>query len=229
MNRFRSTEVGPRRFYEYAAGMAGGIAVGTFVQANKIRQLKEDNSRLNDELAQARERADIDDKTGMLKPTVFEQRVSEFTSRIGRAGDAARTHAFILGDLDKFHDINAVLGYAQADNTCLIPVCRKIVSDLRGRDMAGRFGGEELMIFLADVDMEQAEKVGRRIQSDVNEISLPQPIAGRDHLGISMGVVLFDQGVEFGEVFNRANFLVSAVKDGGRNQVMFDRIERSEA
>jgi diguanylate cyclase (GGDEF)-like protein len=182
----------------------------------------ENEAHLKAKLKETRANAELDDKTGLYKPTVFEAKVRQFTKLTRREGDAARKHALILADFDKFHDLNEVLGYTEADNQCLIPTAKNINNDLRESDLAGRFGGEEIVIFLADTDQPTALKIGSRIQHEANKVKLPQLVAGRDHLGMSMGIVEFPQGADYTEIFNRADVLVKQAKDAGRNQIMLE-------
>jgi diguanylate cyclase (GGDEF)-like protein len=179
--------------------------------------------KLQAQLKETQTNAELDDKTGLFKPTVFESKVRELTKLTRREGDSGRKHALILADFDKFHEINELLGYQAADSEVLIPTALKIKKDLRQGAIAGRFGGEEFVVFIPDVDLVTALAIGVRIQNDANQIKLPRPIAERDYVGLSMAIVEFKQGEDYVEKFNEANALVDQAKKAGRNQIMVDQ------
>ena len=171
----------------------------------------------------------IDPKTGLLTALAFQRRVEEITHNRRRNGDANEQHTFALLDLDRFHDVNEALGYTNADNRILIPYARNLKASLRDGDLAGRWGGEEMLLFLPHTSPDDAMHViGRvygaaeRINFGYDAIGNPINIANRSHLGVSMGIVRFKPGDDYTERFNAANELVHEVKENGRNSFLVE-------
>jgi len=90
----------------------------------------------------------------------------QFTSLMERRVDQGRnrvaTGAVLLIDLDRFKEINDTLGHQAGDKLlCLVgPRIRTALPP--GGDIA-RLGGDEFAVLVPDVDVEQAEAIGRTI------------------------------------------------------------------
>jgi diguanylate cyclase (GGDEF)-like protein len=68
----------------------------------------------------------------------------------------------ILIDLDHFKQVNDRLGHDAGDEL-LVRVAETLKKQLRPCDQAFRYGGDELLVVLADIDLHSAEAVARRI------------------------------------------------------------------
>ncbi len=69
-------------------------------------------------------------------------------------------------DLDKFKEVNDTLGHAVGDRV-LVEISKIIKHAIRDDDIAARYGGDEFVLIVNDIDMEQADEIGRRIQESV--------------------------------------------------------------
>ena len=188
--------------------------------------------RVHNQIIEAqRASSELDDKTGLLKQSVFEQRMKEQLAHQRRQVDQSNHGVFVLGDLDKFKEINDALGLLNNDARCLIPTATIISQSLRQGDFASRFGGEEFAIFVPGIDIDAGMTIATRIRDAVNEIKFgeletgqPISINGRDFLGISMGVVEVEPDATYEEVFNHAELLLKVAKDAGRNLVVDEEV-----
>ncbi len=116
-----------------------------------------------------------------------------FMDRLGRAIEKTNRHpealfAVLFLDLDRFKLINDSLGHSLGDQ--LLSACaRKLEGCLRSVDTVSRFGGDEFVILLEDINSEQeALDVAGRIQQD-----LQAPIDLDSHqvvISASIGIVL---------------------------------------
>ena len=66
-------------------------------------------------------------------------------------------------DLDHFKEVNDQYGH-QAGDRLLQNVCQTLVHCLRGVDILGRWGGDELLLLLPRTTIEQASKILERMR-----------------------------------------------------------------
>ncbi len=117
--------------------------------------LEETANRLRAHSAAARA-ADTDPLTGLLNRRGFQSGYEELPPR-GRI-------ALLAIDLDHFKRINDNHGHAAGD-TVLKKVAAIIREELRGGDLGGRMGGEELALLLPAADPAGARRVAERLRS----------------------------------------------------------------
>lgn len=109
--------------------------------------------------------------TGLYSYGAFRERLQEEFSRANRYGEGL---GLILMDLDDFKSVNDTYGHA-AGNDVLRAVAGTLQSAVRQSDFAARFGGDELAIILVDTDLEGSHEVARKIQTEVEQLSLKTP------------------------------------------------------
>ncbi len=82
---------------------------------------------------------------------------------------ARRYNTFLsvfLLDLDFFKDVNDTCGHPFGD-LVLKEFSKRVGRDLRASDIFGRYGGEEFLIILPNIDREQAETVAEKIRKKI--------------------------------------------------------------
>jgi diguanylate cyclase (GGDEF)-like protein len=168
-------------------------------------------------ITQLRRLAETDPMTGLL-------------NRRGFRGFAAEAHAasqrherrfgVMMIDIDHFKAINDTFGHAAGD--AVITELATIVSkSLRAGDRIARFGGEEFVVFLLDVDETGVAVWGERIRRRIEES--PTFWEGQAlKVTVSVGTTLVtrdDRDIE--DVIHRADVALYAAKSDGRNRVSF--------
>ena len=111
------------------------------------------------ERAEARQRAaaEIDSLTGALtRRAAFERAEARLCADRSRG-------AVLVFDLDRFKSINDTHGHLVGDRV-LADFARVVVSRIGPRDVFGRFGGEEFIVFLADADLTTAWRIAEDIR-----------------------------------------------------------------
>ncbi|MCF8106847.1 MAG: EAL domain-containing protein, partial [Desulfohalobiaceae bacterium] len=129
-------------------------------------------------------------------------------------------YAVIFIDLDRFKTINDTLGHHLGDQL-LIQVARKLSKSIRDMDTLARFGGDEFVILLEDIQGAQdCELVSQRI---INEFKEPLDLNGHEiFLTMSMGILVStEQQVEQADVIRLADMSMYEAKKKGRNQVIY--------
>jgi len=185
-----------------------------------IQTLTEANSRLNRQLidlarreAQVRDFAYHDELTGLPNRRLLLDRLNQAVAQ------AARQHkqvVLLLVDLDGFKSVNDRLGHAGGDKL-LQAVARRLTVGIRGADTACRYGGDEFLIMLPEVDNAgMAAAVWRKLKLALGE---PYIIDGYQvRLTTSMGGVVYPtDGQTEEELIRRADGALYRAKARSRN------------
>lgn len=145
---------------QQAGSALGGLIVGAGVLTALVmsRQISVavENARLLDELQRL---ATIDVLTGVSNRGAFLTQAEEL---FGRGRTSGRPMAALMIDVDHFKIINDTHGHATGDAVlhAVADTCR---AHLRGFDLLGRYGGDELVAFLPDTTPDDALRVAERI------------------------------------------------------------------
>src|SRR5436305_1449478 len=99
-----------------------------------------------------------------------------------------RTLSCVLVDIDRFKSINDEHGHARGD-AVLARVASRLQHVLREEDYAGRWGGEEFLILLPDIDEDGAHATAERLRASVGD----RPVAGL-RVTVSAGVATWASG-----------------------------------
>lgn len=128
-------------------------------------------ARENTELEELRYRAAHDDRTELLRPRAFQQRLGEHFS-------AAQRHDFELAlvvlDLDDFGRINKDFDHTVGD-LVIARVGEAIRRSMRAEDVAGRLGGDEFAVLLPYTGPVEAAHAVRRLCERLRALSGPVP------------------------------------------------------
>ena len=138
------------------------------------------------EVATARHFALHDELTGLPNRTLLLDRLSQVLARAKRYD---KQFALLFLDLDGFKDINDRLGHAAGDKL-LQRVAERLLSSVRGGDTACRYGGDEFVLLLPEVESERrAVEVAEKIRG---RLAKPYEIDGHSiALTATVGVAVY--------------------------------------
>ncbi len=161
----------------------------------------------------------IDTKTGLLNASTWEREAEVEITR------AVRMHiplAVALVDIDHFKMVNDTYGHLVGDKA-LRAVTDALQSQLRGYDLAGRFGGEEFAVLLPQAREQDALNVAERLRAHIAGLSIPvddeDESAGSVRLTISVGVASLDgESRELTDLLAAADAALYHAKETGRNK-----------
>ncbi|WP_170318237.1 sensor domain-containing diguanylate cyclase [Paenibacillus thalictri] len=122
--------------------------------------------------------------------------------------------SLILVDIDHFKRVNDTYGH-QIGDKILIQVSQIMKSSIRESDIAARWGGEELAIYLPGVTIEQTVRIAERIRTRVHTETDPQ-------VTVSCGVSEWnwqDDKISVETLFYKADMALYEAKNSGRNQI----------
>lgn len=135
--------------------------------------------------------------------------------------DEMKRYGWMFGilfiDIDYFKAINDKYGHDAGDRI-LKMAGKTILNSLRSFDFLGRWGGEEFIVILANVNGEQLYSIANRLRLLVEHSSTP---IGTDivHVTISIGAALALQDDDVHSIIKRADKLMYNSKASGRNCV----------
>lgn len=163
--------------------------------------------------------ARVDPVMGILNRAALEDVHQDLHKRMsaGKAG-----YACCLADLDNFKKYNDRYGHLEGD-TALRAIAQALSSTLRADDFVARYGGEEIVILLSNVDEGDALTVAERLREGVFALNLPHELnAGYGRVTVSIGVAVFDPVTPQDKraILERADQALYRAKDAGRNQVV---------
>jgi diguanylate cyclase (GGDEF)-like protein len=165
--------------------------------------------------------ATTDAKTGLLNAVAWEHVAQR---EISRARRDKYSVAVLIIDIDRFKLVNDRFGHLIGD-TVLRGVGRCISDEVREYDSVGRFGGEEFVAVLPEVDDAAAMVVAERVRARVNDLRVSTLLdrVGEDDndvLAVSIGVACWPaDGDELSDVLHAADSALYRAKGTGRNRV----------
>ncbi len=205
-NRRKSGEIFPEWLSITAIkGLSGATThyVGVFHDMSDIKRAEEKLSHL----------AFHDALTGLPNRILF-------TDRLETAITIAKRHHQRLGllflDLDNFKNVNDSLGHNMGD-IYLQAVAKIIKNSCREEDTVSRFGGDEFIVILPNVDYpEGAVTLARRI---LQSFSMPVQVNGHKlAVSASIGISFYpDNGENAEELVKNADIAMYSAKNGGKN------------
>jgi two-component system, cell cycle response regulator len=176
------------------------------------------NDQLRASLTQTIEMAVTDGLTGLHNRRYLD---SHLQTLFDRAVGRRRPLSVMITDLDRFKSINDTFGHDGGDDV-LREFAQRLRKNVRGIDLACRYGGEEFVVVMPDTDAQVAEKVAERIRAEVAKLPFS---VGRDgqtaEVTVSVGVSSLRRGSDSVEaLMKRADVALYEAKTGGRNRVV---------
>lgn len=164
-------------------------------------------------IAATRTAATIDTLTGLANRRGLQRAFDEAMVHVRGGGG----YAVLLLDVDHFKSINDLLGHQTGDRA-LAQIGRLISDNIRGLDLAGRFGGEEFLVLLRDAARERALQVAERLRAAIESGGLAY--ADGKPVTVSIGVAYAAPADTTADVVERADRALYRAKHTGRNRVV---------
>jgi diguanylate cyclase (GGDEF)-like protein len=158
----------------------------------------------------------VDCLTELLTRRAFTE-IAEYMSYLAKRKDS---HVCLLVlDLDHFKHINDNHGHQTGDEV-LKSVGKTIKKGLRQSDVAGRYGGEEFVIFMPETTAEKAPEVAERLRRLIAELEF----SGHNvtcSIGGFISNLNSDPALSLDDMIGRADKALYLAKSSGRNCVKF--------
>jgi len=160
-----------------------------------------------------------DQLTGLYNRRYFERHLNVL---LGKAQEQERDLALMILDIDHFKAVNDSYGHDIGD-AVLREFSARLRRNIRGVDLACRFGGEEFVVLMPDTDFSQADSVAERVRQSIAEkmfdVGAPRPLSVTVSVGVSLNESLADTPES---LIKRADVALYRAKREGRNRVIFD-------
>jgi diguanylate cyclase (GGDEF)-like protein len=202
----------------------GGQVIRVVVVSHDVTERK----RLQEQVHQM---AFLDPLTRLPNRRLFSDRLSQAMAASSRS---ACYGALMFLDLDHFKPLNDAYGHDVGD-LLLIQVADRLKSCVREMDTVARFGGDEFVVMLGQLDLDEAESISQ-VETIAEKLraALAEPyILNIAHIRnadtsveyrctASIGVALFnDQEATQSGILRRADMAMYQAKHAGGNQVRF--------
>lgn len=170
--------------------------------------LEKELTELEQREAQARYLAYHDGLTGLPNRCLLQDR---FHQTMSQADRHHKPLALLMIDLDEFKLVNDKLGHANGD-TLLQAVALRLASGIRGADTACRYGGDEFVIMLSEID---SPNIATTLAQEICwRLCEPYIIDGHSiHMAVSVGVAVYPgDGHTFDDLMKQADIAMYRTK-----------------
>lgn len=160
-----------------------------------------------------------DDMTGLYNRRYFDRHLGVM---LGKAQSQERDMALMILDIDHFKSVNDNYGHDVGD-AVLKEFAARLKRNIRGVDLACRFGGEEFVVLMPDTDYRQAKTIAERVRQSISERNFDIGAQRQLSVTVSAGVTLNEARSDTPEsLIKRADVALYRAKREGRNRVVFD-------
>ncbi|MEO5626270.1 MAG: diguanylate cyclase [Dokdonella sp.] len=170
--------------------LAGGLGVGRWrlhVASRRAVALEMEVAARTQELAAANARLEqvavTDPLTGLKNRRYFALAIAAETERARRAPDGQMLLVALL-DVDHFKRINDGHGHDVGDDV-LVEVSRRLQRAARAGDIVLRWGGEEFLLLLRDIDRDAADVPLRRLLAELGDTAI---VAGAHRIDVTASI-----------------------------------------
>ncbi|PJJ98358.1 diguanylate cyclase [Lysobacteraceae bacterium NML75-0749] len=195
-----------RHIWFAPASAALVIAAGAFISLSRS-------------LKKSQHMANSDGLTALANRHMFEVSIKREVASAKRTG---KPISLLLIDLDHFKQYNDNYGH-QAGDALLQAISEVVVEKARRpRDLASRYGGDELALLLPETDLPNALKIAESIAHNVRALDIRHAfssIAPRATLSIGVCTLAPDAQDSTSTLLERADAALYQAKRAGRNQV----------
>ena len=184
--------------------------------AASLRASTQEVNVLTDSLQRAQAEARLDPLTGLRNRRGFEEAAKEIAAQYG----GLQGTGLLMADIDHFKRVNDQHGHLLGDKV-LRAVAHVLKSNIKGRDVAARLGGEEFSILLPETSLAGATAVARHICSLVAHGRIKRS-TGEGTIGqvtLSIGLAVAETAESLERLMERADAALYRAKEVGRNRV----------
>lgn len=176
------------------------------------------SDRLRQNIDLSLEMAITDQLTGLYNRRYMARHL---VTQVAASHETKKPLSLLILDLDYFKSINDTYGHGMGDEVLRI-FAQRLKANVRGIDLACRYGGEEFVVIMPETDVSFAYSVAERLRQNVADVPFPQPGGGKPlNVTVSIGVTSLERADDTSEsVMKRADAALYRAKRDGRNRVV---------
>lgn len=134
-----------------------------------------------------------------------------------------------MADIDFFKNINDTYGHLAGDKI-LKKIGETFIRNTRNSDIVGRFGGEEFVILLKNISLENSKSKLENIRKEIENLIVEYEGKTINNITVSIGAVYYDNFEPINQsslenarmsLIEKADQSLYYTKENGRNQVAF--------
>ncbi|MFC0559206.1 EAL domain-containing protein [Halalkalibacter alkalisediminis] len=163
--------------------------------------------------------ANHDPLTELFNRRYFQEQLHQ---RMDHAKTVGETVSVLFIDIDRFKDINDTLGHAKGDQIIQLTSERIKSSLTMGNHVLARQGGDEFVILLSGLEVEEIKGIARNIVTSINQ---PYLLDGNEVvLSVSCGISLYPDHTENMDtlMIYADGAMYAAKKQGGNQAIVYD-------
>jgi two-component system cell cycle response regulator len=178
------------------------------------------SDKLRHSLQLSLEMAITDQLTGLFNRRYMSRHLGTLITNANATGKPV---SFLILDIDFFKQVNDTHGHDVGDEV-LREFAGRISANVRGIDLACRYGGEEFVVVMPDTDLNFAYMVAERLRQAVADAPFRiTPAPGNLPVTISIGVTASEGRNDTADaLLKRADQALYRAKRDGRNRVVAD-------
>jgi diguanylate cyclase len=183
----------------------------------KLDQSTRQITELKANLEKVQVEALTDGLTGVGNRKGFDE---ELFRRAVQAMEEEKPLSVLLLDIDHFKGFNDKFGHLMGDQVLKL-VGRCLTTSIKGRDFAGRYGGEEFGIILPNTALKAACIVAEQIRELIASKKIVKRSSGEvlGRVTVSIGIAEYVPGEPLEDTLRRADTGLYAAKRAGRNRI----------
>jgi two-component system cell cycle response regulator len=185
------------------------------VRTQLRRKQYQDNLRT--ELEESVDLSTKDALTGLFNRRYFDIHIRQM---VEKSKDTKKPICMMMFDMDNFKQVNDTYGHPAGD-AVLKTLATVLKSSFRVTDLITRYGGEEFVILLNNIDLGECLKVAEKTRLLIEDTKFIIPTRAEPlHKTASIGIMEYQQGDTVEEFINKVDKALYEAKEAGRNKVV---------
>jgi diguanylate cyclase (GGDEF)-like protein len=182
--------------------------------------------KLQREIARLKELVITDELTRVLNRRGLNQALTPLVKEVSyqlqnpekRKNMVIRAFTLVFADIDHFKQVNDTYGHAAGD-AALRTLAKVLRQNVRGIDVVGRYGGEELIIGLLGASEDDGVRISEDLRKKVEDTQIKVGVK-TFRVTASFGLAVLKKKMSVDDLIDAADKALYEAKETGRNKVV---------